>query len=203
MTREEKQQIKVKEKEYKELLKEIAKKYGIKQKSYMLFFTHKDYFVSMFYSFNVTNNTIRYDSIIKYMAYDDIQWDILGMSENKKEPLSLRATGAFSAFGFHLIPPYKYVSLGDNPEEVLNNLLSEIKQMVENFDEDLDERILLELQTRPHPTQEFIVYVHQKQYAKARKLAEDCIKNGEEGTFGNNGKDFFELALEYLDKNNL
>lgn len=31
MTREEKQQIKAKEKEYKELLKEITKKYGIKQ----------------------------------------------------------------------------------------------------------------------------------------------------------------------------
>lgn len=35
-------------------------------------------------------NTISYCVNIKYLDYDDIQWDILGMSSNKQEPLSLR-----------------------------------------------------------------------------------------------------------------
>ncbi|MBO6219435.1 MAG: hypothetical protein J6N81_07675 [Treponema sp.] len=203
MTREERQQIKEKEKEYKELIKQVGKKFGMGHKQCDLFFVHKEYFVDILYDFHVEQNNIMYSATIKYLDYDDILWDILDMPDNKNEPLSLRAYGAFSAYGLKLVPPYKFVSLGDNPEYVISKTLSDVKQMVENFDEVLDERILLELRTRPHPTKEFIVYIHQKQYAKARKLAEDCIKNGEEGTFGNNGKDFFELALEYLNKNNL
>lgn len=35
-------------------------------------------------------NTISYCVNIKYLDYDDIQWDILGMSSNKQEPLSVR-----------------------------------------------------------------------------------------------------------------
>ncbi|MBQ8678991.1 MAG: hypothetical protein IJ530_04425 [Treponema sp.] len=202
MTREEKQQIKAKKKEYEELLKRVAKKHDVKHKSFMLFFTHKNYFVSVYHRFSIPRNTISYSIGLKYMDYDDIQWDILDMSENKNQPLSLRATGAFSAFEYGL-GDEKIISLGENPEAVLNNILSEIKQMVENFNEDLDKTIVADLEKKPCSTLEFIVYIHQKQYAKARKLAEDCIANGDTGQFGNNGKDFFELALEYLDKNNL
>ena len=203
MTREEKLQIKEKEKQYKELVKKIAKKFEMNHKQCVLFYVHKDYFIKITYYFRAETNKIMYCSSIKYLDYDNIQWDISDMSGNKNEPLSLRATGAFSAMGSHLIPPYKYVSLGDNPEQVITNILSEVKQMVKDFNEDLDERILSEIKESPQPTQEFITYIHQKQYKKARKLAEDCITAGESGTFGNNGKTFFELALEYLDKNNL
>ena len=203
MTREEKLQIKEKEKQYKELIKKIAKKLGISYKQCDLFFVDKDYFIRIGYSFYLENNSLMYCASIKYLDYDDIQWDILDMSSNKNQPLSLRATGAFSAFGAHLIPPYKYVSLGDNPELVITNILTEIKQMVEDFNEDLDERVLSEVKSDNCTTLEFIAYVHQKEYTKARKLAEDCIAAGDTGQFGNNGKTFFELALEYLDKNNL
>ena len=203
MTREERQQIKAKEKELKELIKKVGKKFGMGHKQCDLFFVHKDYFITIGYLFYPAHNTIEYCVTIKYLDYDDIQWNVLDMSDNKKEPLSLRAYGAFSAFGAHLIPPYKIVSLGDNPERVLNNILFEVKQIVEDFDENLDERVLSEVKTDNCTTLEFIAYIHQKEYAKARKLAENCIANGDEGQFGNNGKTFFELALEYLNKNNL
>lgn len=208
MTKEEKQQIKEREKEYIGLFKQIAKKYEMKYKANTLFFTHKDYFIKILYDFSVENNNIMYSATIKYMVYDDIQWDILDMADNKKEPLSLRATGAFSAFGYKLIPAYKVVSLEDNPERVLNNVLSEIKKLVENFNEDIDSKVLDMLGEKEEDKMEavsavFIVYIHQKEYKKARELIEKCMENGYEGSFGNNGKMFVELALEYLNKNNL
>lgn len=207
MTREEKRQIKAKKEELKELIKKIGKKYGMKHRLCCLFFTYKDYFIDITYRFYPPNNTVMYRAAIKYLDYDDIQWDVLDMSDNKKEPLSLRAVGAFSAGGIQL-SDNKVVSLEDNPERVLNNILSEIKQKAENFNEDIDSKILDMVGEKEEDKMEavtglFIVYIHMKKYTEARDLIEKCLKNGYEGSYGNNGKMFVELALEYLNKNNL
>lgn len=203
MTREELRKNKEREKKLKELIKQIAKKYEMKNKENNLFFVYKDYFVNTSYYVNSKNNTMSYCVNIKYLDYDDIQWDILGMPSNKKEPLSLRATGAFSSFSYHLVAPYKILTFTDNPEEVINSLLKQIKQMVDNYNEDLDEQVINEPEENKCNTLEFIAYIHQKEYKKARQLAEDCLSNGDEGQFEIGGKNFFELAMEYLNKNHL
>jgi len=80
--------------------------------------------------------------------------------------------------------------------------------LVENFNEDIDSKVLDMIGEKEEDKMEavsavFIVYIHQKEYKKARELIEKCMENGYEGSFGNNGKMFVELALEYLNKNNL
>ena len=207
MTREEKQQIKAKEKEYKELIKNVGRKYGMQHKLCSLFFCQKNYFIDIIYDFNASNNKFMYRAGIKYLDYDDIQWDVLEMSDNKNEPLSLRAVGAFSAGGTHFIEN-TVVPLGNEPEAVIDNILAEIKKKAEAYEEDLDEKIISEVGEKEEDKMEavtglFIVYIHMKKFAEARDLIEKCLKNGYEGSYGNNGKSFVELALEYLNKNNL
>lgn len=203
MTREEK----AKKKEYTELIKKLGKKFGMKHKQCVLFYTFKDYFIDIIYRFGVKSNTFMYRAGIKYMDYDDIQWDVLDMSDNKKQPLSLRAVGAFSAGGIQFIEN-TVVSLGNEPEVVVDNILAEIKQKTEAYNEDIDSKILDMIGEKDEDKMEavtklFIVYIHIEKYSEARELIEKCLENGYEGSYGNKGKMFVELALEYLDKNNL
>ena len=46
---------------------------------------------------------ISYSLRVKWFAFDDLHWEILGMAANCKEPMSLRANGAFSISAQHIL----------------------------------------------------------------------------------------------------
>lgn len=71
----------------------VGRKYGFRQNSYINFKESQAYFFCL----NFLNNEVKLT--VKPMYADDLWWDIWDAAENKKEPLSLRGTGAYSLPG--------------------------------------------------------------------------------------------------------
>lgn len=71
----------------------VSRKYGFRQSSYINFKVENGYFFCLYFLTDEARLTV------KPMYADDLWWDIWGASENKKEPLSLRGTGAYSLSG--------------------------------------------------------------------------------------------------------
>lgn len=68
----------------------VSRKYGFRQSSYINFKVESGYFFCLYFFADSATLTV------KPMYADDLWWDIWNASENKKEPLSLRGTGAYS-----------------------------------------------------------------------------------------------------------
>lgn len=75
----------------------VSRKYGFRQCSYINFKVEGDYFFCLYFM----NGDVRLT--VKPMYADDLWWNIWDASDNKKEPLSLRGTGAYSLSGQILI----------------------------------------------------------------------------------------------------
>lgn len=95
MTREEQRKIKEQKEYLKEKSKEYAKQFALKKKDYMFYSSDKDMFYSMMF-FMTNDYRIKISFYAKPLWVDDLLWDILKMSSNKKEPISLRSLGAFT-----------------------------------------------------------------------------------------------------------
>lgn len=61
---------------------------------------------------------------IKPLWIDDLLWNFLNISNNKKEPLSLRAVGAFTVHGVEIYQRY---------DELPNGSLQELEEYVEEY----------------------------------------------------------------------
>ena len=71
----------------------VSRKYGFRQSSYINFKVDGGYFFCLSFLTDEARLTV------KPMYADDLWWDIWDASENKKEPISLRGTGAYSLSG--------------------------------------------------------------------------------------------------------
>lgn len=71
----------------------VSRKYGFRQSSYINFKVDGGYFFCLSFLTDEARLTV------KPLYADDLWWDIWDASENKKEPMSLRGTGAYSLSG--------------------------------------------------------------------------------------------------------
>lgn len=71
----------------------VSRKYGFRQSSYVNFKIESGYFFCLYFMAGDVRLTV------KPMYADDLWWNIWDASDNKKEPLSLRGTGAYSLSG--------------------------------------------------------------------------------------------------------
>ncbi len=115
LTREEKLQIKEKEKQYEALYKQIGRSHKMKCRSGTLYYVNDGFIIDIYCSFWGKSNTVMYSAGKKRLDYDNILWDILGMESNKKESVSLHAVGAFTVGGLVLLEN-NFAALGDKPE---------------------------------------------------------------------------------------
>lgn len=85
------------DKEYQKMIadvrRSVSRKYGFRQSSYINFKVEDDYFFCLYFLADEARLTV------KPMYADDLWWNIWDASDNKKEPLSLRGTGAYSLSG--------------------------------------------------------------------------------------------------------
>ena len=88
------------DKEYHKMISDVRRsashKYGFRQSSYVNFKVESGYFFCLYFM----NGDVRLT--VKPMYADDLWWNIWDASDNKKEPLSLRGTGAYSLSGQNL-----------------------------------------------------------------------------------------------------
>lgn len=85
------------DKEYNKMIadvrRDVSRKYGFRQSSYVNFKVESGYFFCLYFLTGDVRLTV------KPMYADDLWWNIWDASDNKNEPLSLRGTGAYSLSG--------------------------------------------------------------------------------------------------------
>jgi len=79
--------------------KNVAKKFGWKQSSYINWKVEGGYYFYLVH-LNCYGEATLY---VKPLYIDDLWWDVFEMSSNKKEPMSLRGNGAFALDGVRII----------------------------------------------------------------------------------------------------
>ncbi len=177
MTREQQRQLRELKKTLPKILKEKIKKYKFKKKDYMIWFQEEDMFLTCFINVGFTTDgrfICDTKENIKPLWIDDLLWDCLNMPSNKKEPLSLRAIGAFTVHGVEIYQRY---------DELPNGSLQELEGYVEEYLEHFYQTIQLvkldafynDLSYSPYHDELRIslTLVHQKKYKEALEYLSD------------------------------
>lgn len=97
MKREERKAASAIKKGLNQIIKPLIKSYGFKMAKGRIWTTQDDLLFVMIPLINLNEKATLHTAFsAKPLYVDDYFWDILGFVENKKAPVSLRATGAFS-----------------------------------------------------------------------------------------------------------
>ena len=90
MTREQQRLLRELKKALPEILKKEAREHKIKKKDYMLYGIKEDIFFTchITVSANEEGCLCSVREALKPLWIDDLNWELLGMDNNKKEPLS-------------------------------------------------------------------------------------------------------------------
>ena len=196
MTREQQRQLRELKTALPKMIKGLAREKKLGKKDFMLYSKNGDLFFDcqIFVSVNDANECICSTSEnFKPMWLDELFWELLGMEENKKEPVSLRAIGAYTVGG---APIYeKETILSSWTEEELRGVVEEyvnhFSQSINDtdysvFEDMLQEGYHSELRTA-------LYYIHTKQYQKALEVVGD-----RRGCFENRGLDINDAIREYV-----
>lgn len=121
------------DKEYRKIIadtrRSVSRKYGFRQSSYINFKIECGYFFCLFFLTDEARLTV------KPFYADNLWWDIWGASENKKEPLSRRGTGAYSLSG-QVLASYEIAKvtvqseLSDIIQDVFRNATDAISKFI-------------------------------------------------------------------------
>ncbi len=192
MNREEIKKYKEMKKYLENKTKEVYKTYNLKKKDYMFYLSKNNMFYSIM--FLMSNNIIKVSFYAKPLWIDDILWDILNMSENKKAPISLRSVGAFTINSQIKINEYN-VENEKEINDIINSSFSDLLELSNIYDEDY----YLKNYTNISYQKEMIytiVLIHNKEYEKAL----DFLYNTKLNDFVSDNKCFSDLAIEYINK---
>lgn len=210
MKRENQAKFKELSKNLMPLAKAHAKKYNFKTKGFLFWTVQNDFFFTFFPCISPgakDENQFIFSSQLdlKPVYLDDIFWDVMDMSSNKNEPMSLRATGAFTVPGiyyfknFAKMETYKIAELDKLLKDSIDSFANALLDL-NGKEEEWFYKAEKEL-TRKSDARHLMIKLHFKQYAEAL----DYIKNSKDksfarGGFSNNGKDLFERVIDYCKK---
>lgn len=190
---------------FQQIMKESAKEHKIKKIDYMLWTTNEKMFYELLPNAYIGESDLmpKLSVRISYKPLwaDDLMWDILGMESNKKEPMSLRAIGAFTAPS--VIDKHYSVELeGEDHQTVKKAFDKEILSFFERIKTLHEENYINEFlnSKRFDDVHKTLIYIHQNRIQESKMILQTS-KNI--GGFIISDKTYRELALEYLEKNNL
>ena len=194
MTREEQRKLRELNKALPKILREKIKAYTFKKKDFMIWYSKKDLFFDLLITVNVTADghcffTSR--ETVKPLWLDDLLWDFLKMEDNKKEPLSLRAVGAFTVTGSEIFACSQELKDWDvwELEKCVGDYLDHFYHSVQTSA--VDDFIRNIKSKRYHSElREALTYVHDHKYPEAL----NCLKDQGDGVF-KNGEIFINNAI--------
>lgn len=196
MTREQQRKLRELKKAEPTLLKKLVKQYKLRKKDYMIWTVKGDLFFTMYFFENELDGKC-YCSVemrVKPLWADDILWDLLGMSHNRKEPLSLRSIGAFTVMGAGI--ESCRAELPQWGVQELEALMDESFQRFSEYIRDIGiEYYLQHISDEPYHTElrELTLLIHQQRYDAAISYAESM----EHGYFQNGSTTTHSGAVEY------
>jgi hypothetical protein len=151
----------------------------------------------------------------KLLAFDDLFWKIVKMKENLRQPLSFRASGAWTA-------PMATVSEGElsiadwdptNLHSQVNDIIdrcnvdaAKVSSEIRGLDDNLGmiERLYARLKTQ-HPDavtniwpERLLTSILKNEYDCSETIIRDRLNNHDSGGFPVGAKSFYDLANEYL-----
>ncbi len=188
MTREQQRKLREIKQAMPKLLKAAAKEYGFKKIDYMIWYNKGDMFFTLFLFERELDNKCWIDIEIacKPLWIDDLFWDIMDMSENKKEPLSLRGVGAFTVRGVKLYE--EEVGLENWSLEEAQACVSYSMQKFAGYIKTVTVEDFLEHHSSDSyhsDLRTLLVMIHKGEYeraiAYAKDMDSDCFANGSLG----------------------
>ena len=202
MKREQQKQLKQLKTALPKIIKELAGKKKLKKKDFMLYGTNEDMFFDcqIFVSVNDNDECIcSTTENMKPLWMDDLLWELLDMKENSKEPLSLRAIGAFTVSGAEIYE--KATVLAEWTEEELTSIVEEYVDHFCNSISATDFSVFEEKLSNGyhHELREALYHINNKDYHKALEIV------GEEssGPFSNGSINIFDAIREYCHREKL
>lgn len=174
MNREQQRNLKLLKKALPEIIRQEIKKYNIKKRDFMIWKQKDELFFDALIHISEKDGNC-YCSIretMKPLWVDDILWDVLAMSENKKESMSLRCIGAFTVFGVEL---YNVCDLVKNWKQ--DELQRIVSKYIEHFYESIRTvsiHTYHDLRSK-HPyhreIRNLVSMIHEEQYEEAIQYA--------------------------------
>lgn len=182
MKREQQKKLRELKNTLPKIIQSEIKKYKLKKKDFMVWVQKKELFFDLMIYICERDGRCYCASTerLKPMWLDDLLWDILEMPENKSEPVSLRAIGAFTVYGSEIY---------ESETELLNWELEELRQCVVQYMEHFYQN------TQSCEIGTFYEYMCKTLYHQELRRGLTYIHDGE-----------YEKAIEYLsicDKGNL
>lgn len=185
MTREEQRKIRELNKALPKILREKIKAYPFKKKDFMIWYSSKELFFDLLITVNVTEEghcVCSSRETVKPLWLDELLWDFLKMEENKKEPLSLRAVGAFTVTGSEIFACSQELKDWDvcELEKCVDGRLEHFYHSVQTAA--VDDFIRNIKSKRYHSElREALTYIHDQKYPEAL----NCLKDQGDGAFKN------------------
>ncbi|MES2049068.1 MAG: hypothetical protein V4447_11760 [Pseudomonadota bacterium] len=198
------------------ILKEESDRFGWKCSRGFVFKKEKDLYFTILITGQPKTKRLSWSMSFKHYDFDDVFWDVVKLTENKKQPLSFRACGAWVA-------PSMEVQSGniklDRWEE--KTLLEEVKNIFElalpnsfevansvtTYRSNLEvlENYYSQLMNK-YPNAVRTVWVEklltcllESDFDEAKKIANARIEEDDSGGFKYAGSSFYQLANEYID----
>lgn len=208
MAKKEQAYAKELKKEAMKQLKILAKKHNIKTIGGFIYKKQDNLFFWMIVSLAYYENryTIYGEIQAKPYCLDELFWDIFGMEDNKNQPDSLRANGAYVA------PSVKFDSIDikieskEELEDICNELLNEFNKKVQCFlnivtdKESYYNYINEEVDYENRELLYILLEIQQCNYNRALEMIERELYAKKTGGFIAGDKNIYEFAKEYCIK---
>lgn len=174
-------------------IKQKAKGYGYKYAYGFLFSQIRENFT--FITCRLTDaGEVRGYIHIKKMSYDNLFWDIMNMPDNRLQPLSFRANGAFTSPSILL--PIGGIAFDEDIDAVADKCCSVVAETVKAFlDNNAVGEYVLTKDCPYAPVLKCLEYLDRGDIASALEIANSEISVGNTGGFSNEGKTFFEWVV--------
>ena len=198
-------------------LKESAKSHNWKFSRGFVFKAVGPLYFSIVILGRANNRYLTYSLSYKWLAFDDVFWAIVRLEENRKQPLSFRAAGAWTA-------PTTRISEGKPTIEDwnANNLAMCVNAIIESCQLDADKifkeihglddnlRVIERLHKHhlsQYPKSSVNIWMERlftsilkEEYRDAETIVQARLKHRDSGGFQSGTKTFYQLAREYLSK---
>jgi hypothetical protein len=200
MKREQQRKLRELKKALPRMLKEKVKAYKMKKKDYMIWYSKNDLFIECMIDVRETVDDRCCCSIrvkIKPLWIDDLLWDCLHMDNNKTEPLSLRAVGAFTVSGVEVYLDYDYLK-----EWTSEEMESYVDLYLEKFNQIMNEVTIDDFYAHisDQPYHEELRVSLSMTYNAQYQEAIEYLKDKGEGIFCNKGLWIHDAIKEYCKK---
>ena len=197
MTREQQKKLRELKKALPKIIQMKIKKYKLKKKDFMIWFQKKDLFFDLIISLRERDRHCYCASVerIKPLWIDDLLWDILGMPENKNEPASLRAIGAFTVYGSEIYSDESELETWET-EELEKCVCKYIEHFYQNIQTFGIEKFYECMDASPYHQElrKSLSLIYEKKYGEAL----DYLSTQDRGHFCNKGVWINDAMRDYI-----